>query len=338
MQIASSSISLAAASQRSVSVEERSHLEMWDDRPQGRRLDAAQNLSLERQAAQRRQSVEAIDAAVDAALADPKLRAIVRALEALTGRKIRIETFRAQTSAHDVTPARGSETSEGPQREGWGIDFSYEKRTTLTQSLDFAAEGRVTLEDGTTIDIAAAFSMKSVHVEHESLSFKAGDALIDPLVINFDGGMLELSDVRHRFDLDLDGEIDEIAFAGAGSGFLALDKNGDRQINDGGELFGPTEGDGFAELAAYDDDGYGWIDEADAVFDRLLIWTKEADGTETLYSLRDKGVGAIYLDNTATAYDYAGSLDGYDGKLRASSIFLNESGSVGTVQEVDLRT
>ena len=40
-----------------------------------------------------------------------------------------------------------------------------------------------------------------------------------------------------------------------GSGYLALDKNGDGTINDGSELFGTRNGDGFADLAQYDEDG-----------------------------------------------------------------------------------
>ncbi len=334
MKIASSQLTLSVLQQRSVSIEERSSLRMWDDRIGGKRA-AARPLPA---TAPKTECVPAETAeSADTVLADPKLRAMVRALEALTGRKIRIETFQAWTRSHDLTTPEPDTTETAPQREGWGIDFSYEKSTAVTQSLDFAAKGRVTLADGSRIDLAVAFSMTQESITRESLSFKAGDALIDPLVVNFDGGMLELGSVRRNFDLDRDGKLEEIAFAGSGSGFLALDKNGDGQINDGGELFGPTEGNGFTELAAYDGDGNGWIDEGDAIFEKLLIWTKDADGTETLYTLRDKGVGAIYLENLATAFDYGSSLDGYDGRLRATSLFLGENGGVGTVQEVDLK-
>lgn len=61
-----------------------------------------------------------------------------------------------------------------------------------------------------------------------------------------------LTERDFAFDIDLDGHADQIAFVGTGSGFLALDRNGDGEINDGSELFGPESGDGFAELAAYD--------------------------------------------------------------------------------------
>jgi hypothetical protein len=45
----------------------------------------------------------------------------------------------------------------------------------------------------------------------------------------------------------------------------------DGRVNDGRELFGPRTGDGFAELAAYDDDGNNWIDENDGIHDNLSI-------------------------------------------------------------------
>ena len=77
------------------------------------------------------------------------------------------------------------------------------------------------------------------------------------------------------FDIDADGEEESISYLQGGSGYLALDKNGDGVINDGSELFGTKSGDGFADLAEYDADGNGWIDENDPIFDKLLIWAKD---------------------------------------------------------------
>lgn len=80
-----------------------------------------------------------------------------------------------------------------------------------------------------------------------------------------------------------------------GSGFLALDKNGDGLVNNGSELFGTKSGNGFADLAVYDSDGNSWIDEADAIFSKLKVWTKDVKGNSILMSLKDADVGAIYL-------------------------------------------
>lgn len=42
---------------------------------------------------------------------------------------------------------------------------------------------------------------------------------------------------------------------------LSLDQNGNGEIDNGTELFGTKSGDGFADLARYDLDYNGWIDE-----------------------------------------------------------------------------
>ena len=45
---------------------------------------------------------------------------------------------------------------------------------------------------------------------------------------------------------------------------------------------GCLSGDGFQDLAGYDQDGNGWFDENDAVYDKLQVWSKDADGTDRL--------------------------------------------------------
>ncbi|MEO1159087.1 MAG: calcium-binding protein, partial [Pseudomonadota bacterium] len=55
-------------------------------------------------------------------------------------------------------------------------------------------------------------------------------------------------------------------------GLLAIDLNGDGQINDIGELFGDAETSGLDALAAYDSNGDGVINALDAQFSDLLIW------------------------------------------------------------------
>ena len=126
-------------------------------------------------------------------------------------------------------------------------------------------------------------------------------ALYDPLVINLDTDATELSDQTFYFDLDADGEEEEISML-KGSGYLALDKNEDGIINDGSELFGTGNGDGFADLARYDEDGNGWIDENDSIWSKLKIWCKDEKGNDVLYKLSDKGVGAICLQNVSTDF------------------------------------
>ena len=159
----------------------------------------------------------------------------------------------------------------------------------------------------------------------------------DPLVINLDGNIAGLSDQTFFFDLDGDGEKEEISTLKSGSGYLALDLNEDGVINDGSELFGTKTGNGFADLAKYDQDGNGWIDEDDEVWSKLLIWTKDEDGKDKLYHLSEAGVGAICLQNANTEFSLNSVKDNHtNGVLRNTGIFLYENGTVGTVQHLDL--
>jgi hypothetical protein len=158
----------------------------------------------------------------------------------------------------------------------------------------------------------------------------------DPLVLNFNGQAAQLTDTKFNFDIDSDGTEDQISFVSSGSGFLAIDKNRDGKVNNGQELFGAVTGDGFAELAAYDDDKNLWIDENDAVYKDLRLWTKDESGRDTLSSLTEKEVGAIYLGQTSTGFSIKNSQNQLYGQIKSTGLFLNENGSAGTVQQIDL--
>lgn len=160
--------------------------------------------------------------------------------------------------------------------------------------------------------------------------------LKDPLAINFDGTAAQLTQETFSFDIDADGNDDQIAFVGPRSGLLALDTNSDGTINDGSELFGALSGDGFADLAAYDGDQNGWIDENDAIFSRLRIWMKTAAGENQLFALAEKGVGAIYLGRVETPFSVKDADNTLQGQVRATGLFLFEDGGVGTMQQFDL--
>ena len=117
---------------------------------------------------------------------------------------------------------------------------------------------------------------------------------------------------------------------------FALDLNNDGTINDGKELFGPESGNGFSDLANYDTDHNNWIDENDAIYDKLRIWSKDENGKDYLFALGEKGVGAIYLGNVSTSYALKDANNQTNAQLQRSGIFLNEDGSAGTVQHIDL--
>ena len=220
---------------------------------------------------------------------------------------------------------------------GTSLVYSNEQYYEETESTYFSTKGIVKTADGREIeiDIEVGMSRRFTSYFKEELEL-AQIKTCDPLVLNFDGNAAELTDQKFYFDIDGDGIVDEISQLGSGSGYLALDKNGDGVINDGNELFGPQSGNGFADLAKYDADGNGWIDENDPIWSMLKIWCKNPDGTDTLYTLAEKGVGAICLQNAATEFSLNNNNNQTNGIIRSTGIFLYENGNVGTVQHLDV--
>ena len=206
-----------------------------------------------------------------------------------------------------------------------------------TEETGFHASGRACSEDGRTIDFNINILMSRSYMEYMNVSIPTmADALCDPLVVNIGSDTADVRDQTFKFDLDADGKEDEISMLGKGSGFLALDKNGDGKINDGSELFGTNSGDGFGDLREYDSDGNGWIDENDDVFSKLKVWCKDENGKDILMELKEADIGAIYLGEQRTEFSLGG-VDGYrDGVIRSTGVFLRESTGAGTIQHVDL--
>ena len=213
------------------------------------------------------------------------------------------------------------------------------------EDTSFSTVGTVRTKDGREINFNVNVNMSRRCEEYYKEQLNVAEfTLHDPLVINLDTDVAEVSDQTFYFDLDADGKEEEISML-KGSGYLALDKNEDGIINDGSELFGTGNGDGFADLARYDEDGNGWIDENDSIWSKLKIWCKDEKGNDVLYKLSDKGVGAICLQNVSTDFTLQGDRTARDGTteanatngaIRKTGIFLYENGNVGTVQHVDM--
>ncbi len=218
-------------------------------------------------------------------------------------------------------------------------------RTTTTsaffseaESVTFSATGSAVTADGRAINFQVDLSMSRRFIaESAEITEATEQILCDPLVINLDSSTASVSDQKFYFDLNADGEKETVSFVGEGSGFLALDRNGDGEINDGSELFGTRSGDGFAELSEYDADSNGWIDENDEVFSKLRVWTKDSEGNNVLMDLKSADVGAIYLGRASTEFSLNDRLTNeQNAVIRSTGIFLKESGQVSTIQHVDL--
>jgi hypothetical protein len=160
-----------------------------------------------------------------------------------------------------------------------------------------------------------------------------GNRQVDPLVFDLDGNGVDLTTAENGvfFDMDGDGARDKTAWVSGGDALLALDRNGNGQIDDGRELFGEQNGaaDGFAELARFDQDGSGTIDAKDAVFNSLILL--HADGG--MSRLRDEGITGIRLD-IAVGLDAPEEQRLAGGVIAAQSEFTRAGGSRGTVADV----
>jgi hypothetical protein len=272
---------------------------------------------------------EAADEA-DSADKDPRMLLIRRMLEMLTGRQVKVYRPEAAPEAPQVTALER-------QRVGYGIEYDYHAVREETEATSFSAQGTVRTADGREIAFTLTLDMSRHFREEVSVSFRAGDAVRkDPLVINFDGNAAQLTDQRVLFDLDADGSQEQLAMLASGSAYLALDKNANGAIDSGAELFGPATGSGFAELAAYDADGNGWIDEGDAVYSQLRVWAPAAEGKGTLATLQARRIGALFLGQIATPFELRGNGNSDLGAVAATGLYLHEDGQAGTLQEIDL--
>lgn len=362
MQVVASAIQMSSVHQAFSQTETRERLHMWvgdrserglANQPAGATVPAATPPAAgprvdisDSGRAKVAGEAEAIDAAADAAEHDPMLRLLRKVIEWMTGRPLSVFDARALARrSADTPPAELPRTGEparageppGRARAGFGIEYEAHYRHTEVEQTRFRAEGVVVTADGREVRFSVSLEMARSYHEESRVALRAGDAVMkDPLVINFAGTAAQLSDQSFSLDLDGNGDLETARFVASGSGFLVFDRNGDGQVNDGSELFGPASGNGFAELAALDEDGNGWVDAGDANFARLGVWTQDAAGSRRIGSLADYGIGALFTGSVATPFALKDSANASLGQIVGTGLYLKESGAVGTMQQIDL--
>ncbi len=248
---------------------------------------------------------------------------IKRLLEQLTGEELQgwVDPAELNQALH------GTVASEQPQNQNAaGVtirEWSYRYEAV---SADFS--GSVALEDGSSFSWSMQFAMS---YEEFSYSERTEQPMKDPLVMSFNGRPVELSGQSSVFNLtDNAKSIQQLA---QGQYYLAKDSNNNGAVDSGRELFGPATGQGFAELASYDEDQNGLIDQQDPIWQSLWLWRPEDKG---LYSLKDMGVAALSVDSIATPFNLRHNND-IQGRLERSSIFITENKNVGLLQQIDLK-
>ncbi|WP_181364212.1 hypothetical protein [Aeromonas sp. HMWF016] len=199
------------------------------------------------------------------------------------------------------------------------------------EQLNVVASASIETQDGQSLQLDLGFVLdwRQLDISQRRTTL---NALKDPLVLSLDGKIAGLTDARVRFDIDQDGKEDSLPGLREGSGFVALDRNGNGTIDDGGELFGARSSNGFGELTTLDEDGNGVLDERDSQFSALQFWQPE----QSPIALVELGVGAILLHPLDTPFNHLGE-SGNQGVLRQSGLYVTEQGKGGWVQQVDLR-
>ncbi len=133
----------------------------------------------------------------------------------------------------------------------------------------------------------------------------------DPLIIDLgeEGIKLCTLDEGVYFDLDNNGFAEKTAWIDVEDGFLALDRNGNGTVDNGGELFGDQvylkDGtksvSGFQALKELDDNKDGVIDKNDTEFTNLKVWIDSNHNgkseTGELNTLDGVGVQSISLEH-----------------------------------------
>lgn len=271
-----------------------------------------------------------------------KVRLIEELLSQLFGHKVKLSRFKGwnlggETESVDPDTAQSAaKDGAAPPKAGWGIEISIQDSQTREERSGFEAAGEIRTADGRILSLAMKLEMVSSTTTESSFLFQAGDAVRkDPLVLNFAGNAAELTDATFGFDLEGDGTLEQVAFAtGRNSAFLARIPGGAKGGAipvDGSVLFGTESGDGFGDLAELDQDGNGWVDEGDAAWKDLALWSRDEAGNDRVRDLASEGVGAIHVGKVATPFEMGA------GAVAETGIWVAESEArAGTIQHIDL--
>jgi len=284
-----------------------------------------------------------VGAARNGAAASARAEALIQ-LETLIARMLDFILGHRESSVSDLREILRTEApSVGESSAGSAARETVMEWTTRTaekqhesERSEFTSTGKVQTSDGRILDFQLDLTLARDYQTQRTSSRYEKVVLRDPLVINFSGTAAEFSGKKFAFDLNADGQDENLPALIDGCGYLAIDNNCDGRINDGSELFGTRSGNGFADLAKLDADGNFWIDEADPAFAKLRIWQFDVAGQSQLSTLREQNVGALYVGSVETPFSLTDDENRLLAQIRASGVYLADDGRAGALQQIDL--
>lgn len=262
----------------------------------------------------------------------PEQRKIIKLLETVFGAKgIQQVSFALDWSAvHEIQHVASGQMSAYAEGMRASLSYDYQESYREYEAMSLALAGTFTTEDGREFSFDLSYQLERESVRTTSTSVTVG-AVQDPLILDL-AGPGGFGPGRTAFDLIGDAGLEALPHLIGGSHYLAADLNGNGRIDDGGELFGPRSGNGFADLAVHDDDGNGFIDAGDRVWEHLRLWT--GSGEPALLS--EWRVAAIGLMSIAAPFSYQDADNTEVGRNRGAGVFLTDDGKSGVVKQVDL--
>ena len=264
-----------------------------------------------------------------------KIRLIEALLEYLTGRKVRLQVWNGKgVGGASPSESGAAEAAPGSPAPDWGAEVSVSEASWESETTTFSAQGSIRSADGATRQFSFSMGMSRTSATYRQDVLRLGNAVKkDPLVVDLSGTGVSLTRGTSGLDLTGDGQSENVHFATGSSAFLAL-SDGSGPL-EGRNLFGPSTGDGFGELARLDSDGNGWIDAGDPEWADLYLWSRDESGVDHVRRLQDAGIEALSLASVAAPFSLRDG-GGETGSVGQLGLWVGSSGRAGAVAHVDL--
>ena len=173
----------------------------------------------------------------------------------------------------------------------------------------------------------------------------AAAGLLPPIVIDLDGDGVEFDDIENgiQFDVDGDGDLEQVAWADEDDAVLVYDGNDNDQVDGVDEIsfaqhsdrIGATDLDGLREGFDSNDDLV--LDANDDEFESFKLWQdRDGDGNVgegELFTLAEAGIESIELTTDGEVYYTAGG----DVKVHGEGTVNYTDGSEGTFADAEFQ-